>query len=183
MNKSISRPKEMIKFLALGSGVVALSLLAPVLPARLFKVYLRQKKFQRNRFLQDLRRLQDRELIDFRENSHGSIKITLRRRGKQVALTYALDDLRIKKPAIWDGKWRLVIFDIPNFQKRARDALHMQLENLGFYSLQKSVFTYPYSCEDQIDFIGKIFGVREYILFATICDFEGEEKLKHFFGL
>ncbi len=178
-----SKSKELLKFLAVGSGIVALSLLEPRLPTKLLAAYMRKKRFQRSLFLKDLRRLQERKLIDFREEAGGILKITLTRRGQEVILRYNFEELKIKRPRHWDGKWRLVIFDIPESHKRAREALRWKLKQLGFYPLQKSVFIHPFPCEDEIDFVSEVFGIRRHLLFLTIPAFEGSEKLAHHFGL
>lgn len=178
-----SKPRALLQLLAAGAGVAVISVLSPRLPATLLRAYLRQRRFQKGRFLEDLRRLQARELIEFIENADGTIKITLKKRGKELVLRYKFDEIRIKKPPRWDGKWRLLIFDIPHAKKRARDALNRKLKEMEFYPLQKSVFLQPYPCEDEIDFIGQVFNVREHILLLTISDFEGSEKLRHHFGL
>lgn len=178
-----SRTKNLLKFLALGSGILILSILSPTLPSRLLAAYLRHNKFQRGRFLSDLRRLQARHLINFKERADGSIKIILKRRGQEVVLNYKLKELQIKKPKHWDRKWRIVMFDIPHSKRRARDAFRAKLKSLGFYQLQKSVFIYPFKCEDEIDFICEILDIRQHVLFLTIGAFEGSEKLEHHFGL
>ncbi|MBI4008672.1 transcriptional regulator PaaX, partial [Candidatus Roizmanbacteria bacterium] len=40
----------------------------------------------------------------------------------------------------WDGKWRIVIFDIPEVNKRIRQVLRETLKVLEFWPLQKSVW-------------------------------------------
>ena len=40
----------------------------------------------------------------------------------------------------WDGKWRIVAFDIPEKLRRERDWLRRQLHFLAYMPLQKSVF-------------------------------------------
>lgn len=45
----------------------------------------------------------------------------------------------------WDGKWRLVMFDIPQKLKRARDQLRSKLKELGFGMLQKSMWISPHN--------------------------------------
>ena len=50
------------------------------------------------------------------------------------------DYLKIDKPKIWDKKWRIVVFDIPEKQRGARDSLRTYLKKLDFYELQKSIF-------------------------------------------
>jgi len=183
MKTKNSRTKELLKFLATCSGIFILSVLDPRLPTKLLRAYVRERRFQRGRFLRDLRRLQERDLMDYRENPDGSIKIVLKRRGESVALAYKLEELSLKRPARWDRKWRLVMFDIPHSKKQARDTLRKKLVELGFYPLQKSVFVYPHHCENEIDFICSIFDVRRYVLLISTPDFEGSEKLRHHFNL
>jgi len=43
----------------------------------------------------------------------------------------------------WDGKWRVVIFDIPEVERMTRLALRSELISLGFGQLQKSVYLSP----------------------------------------
>lgn len=44
----------------------------------------------------------------------------------------------------WDGKWRLVIFDIGEEIRILRDSLRDKLKELGFGMLQKSIYISPY---------------------------------------
>lgn len=44
----------------------------------------------------------------------------------------------------WDKKWRIVIFDIEEKQRRQRDILRGKLKELGFGMIQKSVWISPY---------------------------------------
>ena len=132
--------------------------------------------------MQDLRRLQERQLIDYEELSDGNVKIVLTKKGEKVSLVFNLDDIQLNKKK-WDGIWRLVMFDIPHAKKKAREALRAKLKTLGFYPIQKSVFLVPYECEKEIDFICSIFEVREHVLVLYVSGFEGEEKLKHHFKL
>lgn len=44
----------------------------------------------------------------------------------------------------WDGKWRVVIFDIPEKQRNLRDDLRLELKKLGFGCWQRSVWVTPF---------------------------------------
>ncbi|MCH7763134.1 MAG: hypothetical protein IIB95_05255, partial [Candidatus Marinimicrobia bacterium] len=59
--------------------------------------------------------------------------------------------------------WRIVIFDIPEKRKKARDAINLKLKELGFHPIQKSTFIFPYECRNEIDFVAEHFFVRKYI--------------------
>ncbi|MFN7088663.1 MAG: hypothetical protein ACK4NX_02515, partial [Candidatus Paceibacteria bacterium] len=61
--------------------------------------------------------------------------------------------------------------------------LRLKLKELGFYPLQKSVFVYPFQCEEEIDFLCSVFDVRRYVLLLEVSNFEGSEKLAYYFGV
>ncbi len=54
----------------------------------------------------------------------------------------------------WDKKWRVVIFDIKEINRRTRDLLRYKLKELGFGMLQESVWITPHN-------VGK--DMREYV--------------------
>jgi len=182
-----SRPYQILKYLALGSGILLLGTISPVAGAQLIKAgiksYIRKKRFEKEKFLRDLKNLQKRELIDYRESEDGKIEIKITKKGKEGILRYQIDEIRLKRPQRWDRRWRLIMFDIPHSHRSARDVFRKKLLDLKFYPLQKSVFITPYPCEDEIDFIASIFEVRKYVLILYVSNFEGEEKLKHYFGV
>ena len=91
--------------------------------------------------------------------------------------------MEVKKPAQWDKKWRIVIFDIPEKKKKAREALRKKLKELGFKELQKSVFVYPFECEDEIDFITEVFQIRPYVRFIKAVSITNEEQIRLKFNI
>lgn len=50
----------------------------------------------------------------------------------------------------WDGIWRMVIFDIPEKEKKLRDALRQKLKELGFGKWQESVYISPFKISEQV---------------------------------
>src|SRR3989344_7059632 len=60
-------------------------------------------------------------------------------------LKVLLAKAKIQKQQKWDGKWRLVIFDIPENKRELRDKFRTLLKKNNFYKLQHSVFFHPYS--------------------------------------
>lgn len=90
-------------------------------------------------------------------------------------------EMKIKRGE-WDGKWRLVVFDIPERIKKARDALRGKLRELGFYELQKSVWVFPYGCKNEIDFIIEFFNLKKYVRFCILESIDNELHLKKIFG-
>ena len=97
-------------------------------------------------------------------------------------LRHALNQLKIKPQTIWDGIWRIVIFDIPNRHKWSRDALRGRLRIMGFYQLQKSVFVYPFPCDKEVAFIASLFNARSYLRLIKTDTIEHDDDLREFFG-
>lgn len=67
----------------------------------------------------------------------------------------------------WDKKWRLVIFDIPSELNRKRDTLRRRLKYIGFLMLQRSVFVFPYPCEQELSDICEKMGIDSYVDVVT----------------
>lgn len=135
------------------------------------------KNINRQYLYRIIREFKYEKLIDWKEMVDGSVSIILTENGKKWALRFNIDEMKIKKPFKWDGKWRVVFFDIPEKIRNARDALRKKLRELGFYELQKSVFVFPFPCKNEIDFIVEFFKVRNYARYAEIINFTNEEKL------
>ncbi|MDO8676399.1 MAG: CRISPR-associated endonuclease Cas2 [Candidatus Azambacteria bacterium] len=147
------------------------------------KIAKEWKKINEQNLRKTIKRLYRSKMIDFKENSDGSVTLTLTKEGKKKILRYHLDDIFIKKPTMWDGLWRVVIFDIPEDKRQGRVALRTKLEELGFYPVQKSVFIHPYECQDEIDFILEIFELVPYVRFMRVKSIDIELDLKQKFHL
>ena len=104
-------------------------------------------------------------------------KIILTPKGIVRAPVHRLDNLKISKPNRWDGRWRMVIFDIPESRRKIRDALRWRLKNLGFKELQRSVFVFPYPCEDEINILINTYGLRREVrICETLLSFDADLK-------
>jgi len=128
-----------------------------------------------------LRRLKMNGLVKTLKNKQGSEKIYLSNTGKACALQYQFKNLQLKRKKKWDKKWRIVLFDIAESQKKIRDALRRKLKNLDFLEFQKSVFIYPFPCKDKINFVINHFNIEDnvYYLEAPISpDYEFRKIFK-----
>ena len=50
----------------------------------------------------------------------------------------------------WDGKWRVVFFDIPEAQRSVRDGLRFELKKLGFGLWQRSAWITPFDITKEL---------------------------------
>jgi len=135
------------------------------------------EKINQERLREIIKEFYQEKLVSFKEKPDESIEIILTEKGRLKALEGKIDELEIKIPKTWDKLWRVVIFDIPEEKKKARDVLRERLKKLGFLELQKSVFIFPYECKDEIEFVVEIFEVRKYVRYLVVKEITNEEEL------
>ena len=82
----------------------------------------------------------------------------------------------------WDGKWRVVIFDIPEERKSIRNQIRKALVSVGFMRLQDSVWVYPYDCEDFITLLKADFKIGKEVLYMIVEELEYDKPVKSYFG-
>ena len=94
------------------------------------------------------------------------------------------NDLSFTKPKRpWDGRWRLVCFDIPETEQYVRRLFQSKLSELGFYRLQNSVFVYPYECGDFLALANRAFELQDHVRLVLAEKIDNEAKLLAFFRL
>lgn len=82
----------------------------------------------------------------------------------------------------WDGKWRVVFFDIPEKFYKQRNSFRRCLINLGFYQLQKSILVLPFRCENEVAELCSRFKISPYVdIFVAEVVGSKEDELKKFF--
>jgi len=113
----------------------------------------------------------------------GKEVVRITAKGETRIKEFELDGLVIRRPWRWDRKWRMLIFDIPNRRRNAREALRNKIKELGFYQLQKSVWVYPYSCHEEIMFVANFFEILPFVEILESKIILNEGKVKKFFGL
>ncbi|MDO8552173.1 MAG: CRISPR-associated endonuclease Cas2 [bacterium] len=125
----------------------------------------------------------DKKYIRIRRYGNERAEIELTKAGAKVVARNAIYDLRPAKLAVWDSRWHLVFFDIPNQMKSARDAFAATLKRLGFERYQKSVFICPYPCEEELEVIADYFNITNNIEIAVAERITHENSFKKIFGL
>jgi len=141
------------------------------------------EEINRDSLRRGVKSLHNLKLIKEIRNDDGSITVVLSQKGKKKAQERDMAKIKINKPQKWDRRWRVVLFDIPEDRKSARDGLRYRLKKLGFCEYQKSVFVHPYDCKKEIDYIVEFYGVQEFVGFIIADSFNNEKHLKKYFGL
>jgi len=83
----------------------------------------------------------------------------------------------------WDGRWRLVFFDIPENRRPVRDYVRNILKRLGFREFQRSTWIYPHKLPG---FLAKMLAdphLRKHTRVITTSDIDYDEDLRRYFRL
>ena len=76
----------------------------------------------------------------------------------------------------WDGKWRQVVFDIPEEMKVKRKQLRNKLLSLGFGMLQRSVYITPFDISQQVTDFLEEHSLEEYAIAFEMEKLSGESE-------
>lgn len=166
--------RDVLKVIAVG-GVIVASAVIPPLPMILVQGIKVWKEVNRKELGRIIKRLERQELITFKENG-SKVSIEITERGERRLLEYDFENIE-RKAKKRDGKWRLIIFDIPERKKRERDAFRRKLEQIGCVRLQDSVFVSAFPCKDEIDFLTHYLQISDYVTMVTLDKIERGEKL------
>lgn len=174
MEKRNLNSHDVLQVLAMG-GIVLTSLVIPNLPMALGAVVKAWKHLNRRELGKIIKRLEKQDLIAISENN-GKTQIIITDKGKKKLLEYDFENIELntKKP---DGKWRLIIFDIPEHNKRSRDAFRRKLLQLNCIRLQDSVFASAYPIQQEVDFLCHYLGISDFVTLASVDRIERGEKL------
>jgi len=171
------------------TGIVLTSPYGGKALAGMLKEYLSQraknkeleKKLEAQNVSRALYALKKRKQIKIESRGNKTI-IKITERGRKRKLAYEYENMRIAAPKVWDKRWRLLMFDIPDEAKTARDRFRQKLKAMGFVPFQKSVWVHPYACEDEIDFVSEYLKIGKYLTLITVR-IEDDGPLKEKFNL
>lgn len=168
-----------------GVGVISIALVAPKM-TRLLKQLDRPAKNRAQlyrRISQGVKRLELNGLVTVSgEYAKRRVKITEKGRGVMQQIEFG--EYEIPKPVFWDGKWRVLIFDITERRRRVRDQLRRLLEGAGFVRIQDSVWVHPYSCDEFVSLMRAHLksGIGEVRIFVAEA-LESDKALREHFRL
>jgi DNA-binding transcriptional regulator PaaX len=136
----------------------------------------KQQKYNAKKIID---RLIKNKLLSLAKNG----RLELTEEGKKKLHNLEFKDFKISKPKVWDGKYRVIIFDIGVEKNRIRDAVRRQLSAWGFVRVQDSVWANPYECREVITLLKNHFGVNKNVLYITAESIENDIPLKKLFNL
>ncbi|MBI3384940.1 hypothetical protein HY030_01970 [Candidatus Gottesmanbacteria bacterium] len=180
--KKFLSQENLLNILRLG-GLLTVAILAPNSLRILKPLFLNEKEreeYYPYSVSNAATKLWRKGLVEVKETNQGyAVKLTVK--GQEKILQFELNSLEIKIPKIWDGKWRMVFFDIPERLKKQRNFICKKLKEMNFYSMQESVFIHPFPCENEIEFIREVIGVPHDVKIGTLEKVENDEELRRIF--
>lgn len=139
------------------------------------------KKFNTWRLRQVLNRMHQQRFVEvIEENGTQIVKIS--EKGRKKLLKYDLETMELKNKN-WDGKWRIIIYDIFSQKREERELFRKTLRKLKFLQLQRSVYLTPFKCYDEIEYLRQICNIDKEVLILTVSSLENEKAYREYFGL
>jgi len=188
MNKKTERAKRIpisgivLSTLAVG-GLLALAAVAPnaVQMLKLFG-YGKRKRGPSHQVNRAFWQLKEKGFIALEEKG-GNKFVRLTTKGEKRLRSFQKKEGAFKKPKRWDGKWRVVVFDIKEKRRVIRNKLRAELEATGFVRLQNSVWVFPYECEDFLILLKADVRIGRDVLYLVVEKIENDRYLREIFDL
>lgn len=165
------------------TGVALIAALAPNAPAVLMKLPSVQRAQRRYQHRKVLGRLAALGHITFeKRNGKSYARITEKGRRK-LAFETEKGRLDLSRKHRWNGRWRVIIFDVPEKRRKTRDRLRALMQELGFVRLQDSVWVFPYDCEEFVSLLKAELKIGSAVLYMVVEEIENDAHLRSHFGV
>lgn len=158
-----SRLIEVLFKLLIFGGALTIAAIAPNMFAVFGKTMEHKRVFEKSGLKNGLYEAKRQKYIIIKKKGRGEYMIEITKKGRDRLLKFAADNLKIKKMKKWDGKWWIVIFDIPRKHNNVRNVLREKLKNLGMRQLQESVFISSNPCREEVEFWACLYNANDFI--------------------
>ena len=126
-----------------------------------------------------IRNLSETGYIETLDSEHSEFA-RLTQKGRQKLASLKLDSKNSLANPNWDGKWRIVLLDLPEERKAERESLRYLLKKAGFTRLKNSAWVSPFPFEFLFQNLKKDFGLSSelMIIVTDTIDPETEAALR-----
>jgi DNA-binding transcriptional regulator PaaX len=160
------------------AGLLSVALVAPNVVVALSKLGMLPNRRQTDSIRRARNQLVQKGFLVWEGN-----KLRITEMGKKKLQSLELREYKLPKPKRWDGRWRVLIFDIPERRRVLRDKVRRTLAAVGFIRLQDSVWIYPYDCEELITLLKADFKIGKDMLYMIVDTLEFDTPIRARFGL
>lgn len=182
--RKIGPVQQKILLLFLGGVALSCSGSPTQYYATLRKIRREWRRIDQRSFNRSIRSLHTQKLLVETRHPDGSLTLKLTRDGRLRAGFFQLfgNTIKIKQQKVWDGLWRIVIFDVPEKKRFFRNILRNHLKAIGFKKLQESVFIFPYPCEKELQSLVELYDAVPYVRIITAKNIDNTKAMqKRFF--
>jgi CRISPR/Cas system-associated endoribonuclease Cas2 len=165
------------------AGIVLVATTAPNLPMALDKLPAIKRAKLKYQYRTAFGRLAAQGHIVFEKRDDKQYARITESGRKALALEQEKAKLQNTKKKRWNGRWRVVIFDVPEKRRKTRDRLREIMDRTGFMRLQDSVWVFPYDCEDFITLLKAELKIGVAVLYMVVEHIENDKHLRAHFGL
>ncbi len=102
--------------------------------------------------------------------------------GLNVSITPEGQKVFLRNKPVRDGVWKLVIFDIPEKQKKVRQILRAKLTALHFKKWQNSIWITPYALDEEIEEEMKILADKFFVRLIKVREINKTDDLEKLFA-
>jgi CRISPR-associated endonuclease Cas2 len=159
------------------AGVMSVALIAPSVLISMKKLGFIPHRRQKETIVKSRNKLVKDGLLFFEGN-----KLRITEKGRDFLIREEIIEKAKRENRRWDGKWRVLVFDIPEKKRVIRGRIRNALTSLGFMRLQNSVWIYPYNCEDYINLIKAELKIGKDVLYMIVEELEYDKPVRKYFG-
>lgn|SRR3989338_1552728 len=160
------------------AGVIGVALVAPNVVGAMAKMGMIPSGRQGDVVQRSCNRMVKSGLLQWKDK-----KLMLTPKGEAALRTIRLRNYDIPRPLRWDKKWRMLVFDIPEYHRALRNRVRDTVRAIGFVRLQDSVWVYPFDCEDLVTLLKADFKIGRDMLYVVVDALEHDAYLRREFGL
>ncbi len=173
---------QQILALCLVGGVVATLAVVPGL-AQIFKLFDTKSAKDRYRIKRSVAGLEREGFIKRRNMRSQTGEYQLTEKGYGYMRKVMLKHVSIPRTTMWDKRWRVLMFDIPEDLVHIRREVSVLIREMGMKKMQNSVFVSPYPCVKEIKKLAEYYSVEKYLIYLETETLSCAEELRTHFKL
>jgi len=105
-----------------------------------------------------------------------SYEVVLTEKGQKQIKRINFETISVKTDSKWDGKFWQVAADIPTKYRLGADAFRDKLKLMNFYSLQRTLWFYPFNPRIEIEFVARTYGIDPFVTVMKIDELDISDK-------
>lgn len=180
---AISGMQALFALIVVG-GILTLAVTVPGVLGAWGRYNKNKRQVQKTRYRQlwrNFHKLKKENTLVYKGEEDGKAVYELAGKGKKRLQKFLIETLEIVTPKHWDGKWRVILFDIPvGKRKSIRNSFREKLRELGCFQFQRSVWVHPFPCETEIQFLKDFYRLGSCVTVWKVTEMQNGRVLYHF---